>query len=40
MPAIFLAIVMVLVILAIPVVLWYVFKVKKLHLPESERDKN
>ena len=38
-PAIFLTIIMILVILAIPITLWYLFKVKKLHLPENERNK-
>lgn len=38
-PAIFLTVVMILVILAIPISLWYFFKVKKLHLPEEARKK-
>jgi hypothetical protein len=37
--AIFLTVVMLLVILAIPITLWYLVKVKKLHLPKEERKK-
>jgi hypothetical protein len=37
--AIFLTVVMILVILAIPITLWYLFKVKKLHLSEDQRKK-
>jgi UDP-N-acetylmuramyl pentapeptide phosphotransferase/UDP-N-acetylglucosamine-1-phosphate transferase len=37
-PAIFLIIVMIVVILAIPIILWYLFKVKKLQLPEKQRN--
>jgi hypothetical protein len=36
-PALFLIIVMIVVILAIPVTLWYLFKVKKLHLTDKQR---
>jgi UDP-N-acetylmuramyl pentapeptide phosphotransferase/UDP-N-acetylglucosamine-1-phosphate transferase len=36
--AIFLTVVMILVILAIPIILWYLFRVKKLHLPENQRN--
>jgi hypothetical protein len=38
-PAIFLTVVMVFVILAIPLTLWYLVKIRKLHLPKEERKK-
>jgi hypothetical protein len=38
-PAIFLTAVMILVIVAIPITLWYLVRVKKLHLPKEEREK-
>jgi hypothetical protein len=37
--AIFLTVVMVCIFLAIPIILWYLFKVKKMHLSEEERKK-
>jgi hypothetical protein len=39
-PAIFLTVVMMLVILAIPIALWYLFRVKKLHLSNKQRNPN
>ena len=38
-PAIFLTVVMILVIVTIPITVWYLVKVKKLHLPKEEHKK-
>jgi hypothetical protein len=37
-PAIFLTIVMILVSVAIPITLWYLVNVKRLHLPKEEQN--